>query len=76
MLCAYGEAKHTTFIVCGMTRPGLASTINRIRGEHASHPLTVEYYCNKYCYYPVKLVSGSSYPIRACALFSEPLFYV
>jgi len=44
-LCSYccvlrGEAIHTNFIVFGLTRPGLETTIYRTRGEHANHYVT------------------------------------
>jgi hypothetical protein len=32
-----GEATNTNFIVFGLTRSGLESTIYRTRGEHANH---------------------------------------
>jgi len=35
-----GEATNTNFIVFGLTRPGLESTIYRTRGEHANHYTT------------------------------------
>ena len=36
------EKKNTNFIVFGMTRPELESTINRIRSKHANHYATDE----------------------------------
>jgi hypothetical protein len=35
-----GEATTTNFIVFGLIRPGLESTIYRTRGEHANHYVT------------------------------------
>ena len=35
-----GEAAKTNFIVFGLTRPGLKSTIYHIRGKHANHYIT------------------------------------
>jgi hypothetical protein len=40
MLVLSGEATNTNFIVFGLTRPGLESTIYRTRGEHANHYAT------------------------------------
>jgi hypothetical protein len=34
------EAPNTNFIVFGLTRPGLESTIYHTRGEHANHYTT------------------------------------
>ena len=46
-----GEATNTDFIVIGLTRPGLKSTIYDTRGEHANHYATnaVQYQLN-ICY--------------------------
>jgi len=37
-----GEATNTNFIVIGLTRSGLESTIYHTRGEHANHYSTNE----------------------------------
>jgi hypothetical protein len=36
----FGEAADTNFIVFGLTRPGLETTIYSTRGEHANHNAT------------------------------------
>ena len=40
MLVLSGEATNTNFIVFGLTRTGLESTIYRTRGDHANHYAT------------------------------------
>jgi hypothetical protein len=41
------EATNTSFIVFGLTRPGLEPTIYRTRGEHANHYATDAVNCGK-----------------------------
>jgi hypothetical protein len=52
------EAKNTTFIVFGLTRPGLESTIYRTRGEHANHYTTIKV--------PVQSQEGEPSRVYAC----------
>jgi hypothetical protein len=44
-----GEATNTNFLVFGMTRPGLKSTIYHTRGKHANHYATDAVDYKTYC---------------------------
>jgi hypothetical protein len=45
-----GEATNTNSLFFGLTRPGLESTIYRIRGEHANHYATDAVYVENHRY--------------------------